>query len=189
MSVLLDAALQYCREGLHVIPIAPGRKKPLVPWAEYQARPATEEEIRGRWQQWPNANVGLVTGKAAGWVVLDVDIRYGGDPVNLHNQAPTGWVTQTGGGGHHFFYRYPEGVDDIRWRQLKATQRVACKADGGYVVAAPSVSGESGTQYRWIQKADLGSPPRHVVGVLTADDGGAQSDPEEQEKWLVNALK
>lgn len=189
MSVLLDAALQYCREGLHVIPIAPGRKKPLIPWTEYQTRAATEEEIRGWWQQWPNANVGLVTGKAAGLVVLDVDIRYGGDPVNLHNQAPTGWVTQTGGGGYHLFYRYPDGVSYIRSRQLKAIQGVDCKADGGYVVAPPSVSEESGRLYRWIQKDDLGGLPPHVVGVLTADDGGAESDPEEQERWLVDALK
>src|SRR5690606_41261985 len=60
---------------------------------------------------------------------------------------------------------------------------------GGYVVAPPSVSEESGRLYRWIQKDDLGSLPPHVVGVLTADDGGAESDPEEQERWLVDALK
>src|SRR5690606_14332911 len=137
----------------------------------------------------PNANVGLVTGKAAGLVVLDVDIRYGGDPVNLHNQAPTGWVTQTGGGGYHLFYRYPEGVDYIRSRQLKAIQGIDCKADGGYVVAPPSVSDESGRLYRWVQKDDLGSLPPHVVGVLTADDGGTEPGPEEQERWIVDALR
>src|SRR5690606_41792182 len=58
----------------------------------------------------------------------------------------------------------------------------SCKADGGYVVAPPSVSDESGRLYRWIQKDDLGSLPPHVVGVLTADDGGAEPDPEEQER-------
>src|SRR5690606_21872897 len=57
------------------------------------------------------------------------------------------------------------------------------------VVAPPSVSDESGRLYRWIQKDDLGSLPPHVVGVLTADDGGAESDPEEQERWLVDALR
>ena len=45
----------------------------MVSWIEYQSRRPTEEEIYRWWQQYPNANIGIVTGEVSGIVVIDLD--------------------------------------------------------------------------------------------------------------------
>src|SRR5919108_509456 len=38
-----------------------------------------EDIIRAWWKRWPDANIGIATGKDSGIIVLDVDLRHGGD--------------------------------------------------------------------------------------------------------------
>jgi len=71
-------ALQYLNQGLSVIPlISPAMasqklsreafikkcKTPLVDWKEFQMRRSTEEEISSWFDKWPDASIGIVTGK------------------------------------------------------------------------------------------------------------------------------
>jgi len=79
-------ALRYMRLGYSVIPV--DGKVPLVAWAEFQNRRATEAEIRGWWAKWPVANIGIVTGAVSGIIVLDVDGQPGVDTLRDH-----GWST------------------------------------------------------------------------------------------------
>src|SRR5690606_160575 len=115
VSTLLESALELWRSGLSVIPVQPGGKRPLVPWTEYQIRRPTEEEIRQWWQQYSNANIGIVTGKVSGTVVIDLDPDKGGNEsgARIYEQAPTDLIVKTGRGGYHLYYRYPEDVDHI----------------------------------------------------------------------------
>ena len=39
---------------------------------------ASEDEVEESWGRWPSANIGIVTGRVSGIVVLDVDPRSGG---------------------------------------------------------------------------------------------------------------
>ena len=39
---------------------------------------AAEADVEAWWRRWPDANVGVVTGRVSGIVVLDVDPRSGG---------------------------------------------------------------------------------------------------------------
>lgn len=107
----LNAALRYRRQGLSVIPIEPRGKTPLVEWKEFQKRRATETEIRAWFRKWPNANVGIVTGKISDLVVVDIDADRVDDPDEtlqaILKDAPTDMIARTGGGGYHAFYRYP----------------------------------------------------------------------------------
>jgi len=48
-------------------------KRPIVGWTEYQKRLPTEEEVKGWFDQNPDANIGIVTGKVSGIVVFDLD--------------------------------------------------------------------------------------------------------------------
>jgi hypothetical protein len=74
MSIFLNAALQYAKFGFSVIPISPGQKNPpLIPFKEYQTRCATPEEIAEWWIKWPDANVGIITGKISDLTVVDLD--------------------------------------------------------------------------------------------------------------------
>ncbi len=133
----LAIALWYAQMGFRVIPLKPGSKEPQI--ADWPNKATTDEAtIRGWWRQWPNANIGIVTGRHRDgfFCVLDFDPRNGGnwyDDVGPDILPPT-WVVHTGGGGRHFYYKtdrplpcrkLPDGVD--------------LKGEGGYVVAPPSI--------------------------------------------------
>ena len=107
--------MELWRNGFSVIPVQPGGKRPLVPWTEYQNHRPTEEEIRRWWQQYPNANVGIVTGKVSRIVVIDLDLDKDNNEsgAGIYEQAPTDLIVKTGRGGYHLYYRYPEDVDYV----------------------------------------------------------------------------
>lgn len=146
---ILAHALAYAHRGWPVIPIRPGSKEPLT---AHGVKDATTDEtvIRGWWTRWPDANVAIATGSISGLVVVDRDPRNGGDE-SLHDlEARHGPLTDTvtaltGGGGAHSYYALPSGLA-IRSRQL--APGLELKADGGYVVAPPSLHA-SGRRYEW----------------------------------------
>ncbi len=145
----LEAALSYLRRGWSVIPVGRG-KRPLIPWQEFQHRKATEAEIRGWFEKYPQAGVGVVCGQISDLIVLDVDPRHGGDDTLLV-WAEKGWLlleglqVKTGGGGVHFYLRHPGGhIPTIPG----LAPGIDLKAEGSYVVAPPSLH-PSGRNYQW----------------------------------------
>ena len=68
----LNMALAYQEKGLSVIPVR-SDKKPFLKWEEHQKRIAEPEEIKSWFKKWPEANVGIVTGRISGVDVIDVD--------------------------------------------------------------------------------------------------------------------
>ncbi len=68
-----DVALSYVQRGWSVIPVRREDKKPLIAWKPYQTERATEAVIRGWFTQFPNANIGIVTGMLSDLGVLDFD--------------------------------------------------------------------------------------------------------------------
>ena len=145
----LEAALAYLVKGWSVIPVGQD-KRPLVPWEQFQHRLPTEAEVRGWYQQHPQAGVGIVCGKVSGLIVLDMDPRNGGDQTLL-DWAEKGWLlpqgpqAKTGGGGVHFYFKHPGG--DIPTIPSLAPG-IDLKAEGSYVVAPPSLH-PSGRKYQW----------------------------------------
>lgn len=105
--------------------------------------------IRSWFASRPRANVGIVTGRASGIFVLDIDPDNGGDEALLKLEAefgdmPATWYVETGSGGGHFYYNYPDfdvtnATKALRDRGIKG---IDIRGDGGQVVAAPSVSGK-----------------------------------------------
>ena len=188
MDTLLESALELWRSGFSVIPIQPGGKRPLVPWTEYQSRRPTEEEIRRWWQQYPNANIGIVTGKVSGIVVIDLDPDKDDDEsgAGIYEQAPTDFIAKTGRGGYHFYYRYPEDVDHIPNR-VGLLPGVDVRADGGYVVAPPSAH-SSGRLYEWTRRGELGRLPPYLVGLLTSHTPAERDGGDGNSKWLSDLL-
>jgi hypothetical protein len=110
--------------------------RPKRTWQPYQARLPTEDEVTGWWQMCSNANIGIVTGEISGIIVLDLD----GPEVAQHREIPTTPISLTGN-GMHIFFRYT-GTRSFRRAGMDL------KADGGYVVAPPSVH-PSGRRYEW----------------------------------------
>ena len=152
---LLQAALSYAVQGWPVFPCRPRGKEPAVAGGFKSATtdPAT---IRHWWQRWPDANIGLATGRLSGVVVLDVDPRHGGDESLLSLPQLTETVEViTGGGGRHIYFHSP-GFE-VRCRSSALGPGLDLKGDGGYVLLPPSVH-PSGGRYEW----ELSSHPAEV---------------------------
>jgi putative DNA primase/helicase len=104
--------------------------------------------IRNWWVLWPDANIGIATGKTSGIFVMDNDPRNGG-PASLGEHAAdpgTDLIVLTGGGGTHFYYAY-DPAHPVESRE-GVQPGIDVKGDKGYVVAPPS-NHKSGDCYRW----------------------------------------
>lgn len=152
---MLEIALRYLRNSWSVIPLYwrgpdgscachdptcqhPG-KHPLIRWLEFQQRLPTEEEIRQWWGKWPQAHIGLVTGKVSGSLaVLDIDDAELADRITSSNREDAALV-KTPSGGLHLYLRETQGNSPSG----PIVSGVAdLKAEGGYVVAPPSAGYE-----------------------------------------------
>src|SRR5262245_35241023 len=118
------------------------------------------EQIRRRWDQSPDANIGIATGVNSGLLVLAVDTGLGETSYQQLEKefldAFTGRLLEvrTGAGGRHFYFecRSPTpSLADIR-------PGIHIKADGSYVIAPPS-SHVSGRRYRFVSNSGLVCPP------------------------------
>ena len=72
MNSNLEAALRYAASGLPVFPCG-ANKAPLTPHG-FKDATIDKPKIRQWWKQWPNALIGMPTGRTSGLVVLDVDM-------------------------------------------------------------------------------------------------------------------
>ena len=78
--------------------------------------------------------------------MLDIDLRHGGDDSLESLKArhgplsPTTRQAKTGGGGPHYFFRYPAGGRVVN-SKANLLPGIDVKANGGYVVVPPSFLG------------------------------------------------
>jgi hypothetical protein len=144
------AALAYAARGWSVIPIEARGKRPLVQWLEFQQRVAKAAEIDSWFRRWPDAGVGIVTGRASDLVVVDIDPQHGGVQSLARAEQEHGPLqrtveAETGGGGRHLYFRHP-GVPLAN--RVGLLPGIDLRADGGCVVAPPSLHA-SGRRYGW----------------------------------------
>jgi hypothetical protein len=114
------------------------------------------------------------TGTVAGLVVVDIDPAHGGivDPALM---SPTAAVS-TGGGGWHLYYRHPGGRP-VPSRPLPGRPGVDIKADGGYVVAPPSIHPITGRPYRWVGGRPVGEMPPPLAAACLAETAPPRPSP------------
>ena len=175
MKSNLEIALYYLNElNWSVIPIKTRDKTPLVAsWTEFQTRKPTEEEVKKWWIVHPDANIGIITGKVSNLLVVDIDPKNGGS-----NEAFKHLNTikvSTGGGGWHYYFIFEDGL-----RNKAGTQQgIDIRAEGGYVVAPPSLH-ESGKPYEWIIDPSAGTHltplPSFVKGWIKSSKSNMRSD-------------
>jgi len=127
---MLDNALAYIKKQKSIIPLKKDKRPLLTEWREFQHRIPTEKEVREWWSKWPDANIGIVTGKVSGITVVDVDIDHGGKVDGL----PPTLIVKTGNGGWHYYYQYEEGITI----GAGIKQGIDIRGEGGFVVAPPS---------------------------------------------------
>lgn len=155
---MIKTAIEYLNKKLSVIPVGQD-KRPLINWKKYQTVLPTEAEVRAWWEQWPEANIGIVTGRLSNIAVVDVE--KGGSTAGL----PPTLIAKTGGGGWHYYYRYVEGIENkTRFREL-----TDIRGEGGFVVAPPSVH-KSGKKYEWSWVQDINEFPKDIIPIHEKTD-------------------
>lgn len=148
-----EAAITYINQGFAVFPLARRSKKPLT---AHGVKDASKDPavVKGWWQQWPDANIGIATGQISGGLCvidMDVDENKGIDGYKSlrdwqteHGPIAPSWLCETGRGGKHYYFIADEPVGN----RVGIIPAVDIRGDGGYVVAPPSVH-PNGTPYKW----------------------------------------
>lgn len=151
----METAIAFVQRGLNPIPVNPETKVPcLESWKPYEEQRVTEEEVRQWWQKSPRANIGVLTGQKAGFVVVDCDseeaIRTveGLLPDTLQTPAAS-----TPRGGRHIYFQYRPGLTN----RSGAMQKVDVRTDGGYIITPPSK--RSIGSYSWLPGLALNECP------------------------------
>lgn len=171
-----QAALDYLRRGWSVVPVRAREKRPLIAWQAYQQAPPTEEEVRGWFGRWPQANLAIVTGAVSGLVVLDVDPKHGGDASlsrleREHGPLPVTVEAVSGGGGRHLYFAHPGGQVH---NKVGLAPGIDLRADGGLIVAPPSVH-PSGARYAWRARHAPQDLPLALLPRWLLPDGSAEA--------------
>jgi P4 family phage/plasmid primase-like protien len=150
-----EAAVTYAQCGVRVFPCHPETKAPLVPTG-FKAATADVSQVRKWWARWPDAMIGVPTGSASGFWVLDVDdieLFDAGCQINLPET-----LCSITGRGQHVFFRW-DARNPVRNAQKTMSNGEACwpfselpgcdaRGEGGYVIVPPSRH-PNGNLYRW----------------------------------------
>jgi putative DNA primase/helicase len=155
MTGTLDAALGYVRRGWSVFPCqwqGDRRKSPLIERGLHAAT-RNEAQVRDWWHhRWPNAHIGVPTGRASGFVVLDVDVKgtvNGFDTLAEFGSAilPGTPMVHTASGGLHLYFlapTQPEIRNTAGERGSGIGRGLDWRGEGGYVIVPSPGSG-----YHW----------------------------------------
>lgn len=176
-----EAAIRYAAKGLAVIPVHSitisgicscgalddylGVHKHAMgkhPYTEHGHKDASKdlEQIQAWWRDYPNANVGIATGRISDIVVVDIDKKNDGltslkKLERRYGPMPVTPKVYSGGGGIHFYFKSP-GFE-VRGRR-GMLPGVDVQADGGRINAPPS-NHKLRTTYVWDDRMNLDSVP------------------------------
>ncbi len=158
---MLNAALAYSERGWSVFPLhtpanggcscgksdckSPGKH----PRTGHGLSDATtdQRQIREWWTSNPDANIGILTGRESGLLVVDVDGQTGSEnfaALCLANQTLPQTMTVKTGNGKHLYFKHP--AVEVTNSAGRVAVGVDVKAGRGYVVAPGSIHA-SGTRY------------------------------------------
>lgn len=162
-NALRDAALTYAARGWQIIPLHNIRsdggctcwKRNNCPHAGKHPRhddwnnqgSTSAADIYAWWEDWPEANVGIVTNAAGRVWVLDIDPDKGGfdaltNLVGEYGQLPVTRIHATGSGGLHYVWAWPDDFDAPTTSGSLGAGIDTRGAGNGQIVAPPSVSGK-----------------------------------------------
>ncbi|OVE79282.1 hypothetical protein BVY01_02890 [bacterium I07] len=161
---LFESAVSLADSGFLVLPLhwiqngrcscskpdcdSPGKHPMINGWKEKATTGVAQ--IEEWWKRWPKANIGILTGKISGIIVVDIDAKSDGENSLFqleveYEKLPDTVECHTGGGGRHLYFKHP-GVQVKNWVGIRPG--IDIRGDGGYVVGPPSLH-KSGNRYLW----------------------------------------
>lgn len=147
-----DWAWFYYNKGFSIIPVKKKSKKPNIStWERYQNIRPTKEEIQTWFDRGLFGNIGIICGAVSGnLVALDLDDKNIVSDLDLNLDATMKqgyWVVKTGGKGRYQIWsKHKENPGNT---QKAIDVNMEYRADGGYVVAPPSIH-PSGAEYHYL---------------------------------------
>lgn len=147
LAPMLEHALRYAKAGR---PVFPCKSSDKTPYTEHGFHDASTDvsQIERWWTEWPDAMIGMPTGKVSGVAVLDVDIEANATGALVKDgrksleavrpgvlaTLPDTVFAKTPRGGNHYWFLYEDGFKS----RNSIVKDVDLKADGGYVIVPPS---------------------------------------------------
>lgn len=148
-STLLEAALEFAREGWPVFPCQPSSKRPATGRGFLDAT-TSEKKIREWWRRRP-LNIGLPTGIK--FIALDADSESAVNTVRSFGTKETPTVKTAR--GFQWYLKIPDF--ECRGNAGIIAEGIDVRGVGGYVVAPPSIH-PTGPTYEWLDKTILDFP-------------------------------
>jgi hypothetical protein len=217
-AIILKAALALATTGLpgvggvKLFPVPPNTKKSYKSAAHSGGNKwgmtCDPDEIRADWARWPDANVGIPTGKVNRIWVMETDTVAGGHAhdgevslaalVAQHGPLPETLMARSPSGSIHYYWLWPtdDGGFEIKNTAGKIAPGIDTRGEGGMVVAPPSL--RKGERYVWVNwGTPIARAPDWLVALARAatrratessstrrDDGAAHCDVERLEAAL-----
>jgi hypothetical protein len=189
----LKAALYYLKQGWSALAVCPpdhagvGKshgqhcdspgKAPWGPWKEFQTRLPTETELRQKWRDNPQLNVGIALGPVSGLIRIDVDGEQGEaflQEVSKGDLPPTLEMT-SGGNGRGLLYGIPAGVLVLPTHAHgdQIHEGLSLLGQGSQTVLPPSRH-VSGRRYEWKpgrgpQEIELALAPQWLLDLMSRE--------------------
>ena len=185
---MLELALQISNEfGFSIFPCrekTQGNKKAKSPYTNrgYKDASRDEEQIRSWWRHFPNAMIGVPTGRENGIFVVDIDVGPDKDGEASFNDLGIGdpytCQTITMSGGRHLIFAY-RAEYELKNTAGALGKDIDTRGDGGYIIWAGSTTREGAYSYREGFGPEVGfnDLPSALLKQLTAKDGGSAALP------------
>jgi Bifunctional DNA primase/polymerase, N-terminal/Primase C terminal 1 (PriCT-1) len=171
--MMLQTARALAEMGLAIFPCLPRDKRPATP---HGLRDATTDsiEIENWWYQNPNYNIAIATGVVSGVFVIDLDgddAEFGLRKLEAQHGALPATVESITGRGRHLFFKCPERP--VRNSAGKIATGIDVRANGGYVIAPPSIH-PNGRRYCWsVDSASrFADPPNWLLSMVIEPKAG-----------------
>ncbi len=164
--------------GFSVFPLQPRGKKPISSWKHYQTEHANLAQC-AEWDKACRYNIGIATGGISDCFVLDIDGEQGHETLAKltaqYGELPETPTVKTGRGLHYYF-QYPRYhiVRNLAGKDAHGVPMpgIDLRADGGYVVAPPSIH-PNGKPYEWLKHPDdlaMAEAPDWLLDRIAVDD-------------------
>ncbi|UQD70497.1 bifunctional DNA primase/polymerase [Bradyrhizobium japonicum] len=145
---IVEFAIDYARRGWPVFPCQPRDKSPFFQGGFHRAT-TDESIIRGWWNYFPRAMIGVPMGERSGVWALDTDPpKKPGEPdgravlaqlIERHGELPTTHTETTPRGGQHLLFKWDPTRPVSNSPGALAKTNIDVRGTGGYIVVAPSV--------------------------------------------------
>lgn len=170
----LEAALEYAARGWAVFPLQPRGKRPIPGTSGHNDASTDPAKIRSWWKEIPNANIGIRCDSESGPIVIDVDGPEGRQQVKKLKISRTLQATSGRPNRRHFYF---SGSRVPLRRMIKILPGIDMLADGGYVVAPPSIHPDTNKPYRWTNDRKALPFPKRIYELIRSEEVNRSAPP------------